>query len=106
MPNDRCLDVMKTNPKWLPLPFSSNISRVVYGIESKEFSASSMIRYHDSDEVLIPPIKNGYYYFFDRHTESKNPKDDTELFNRCSYNFTLVIYDTDERMLYFIYYDT
>lgn len=106
MPNNRCLDVMKTNPKWLPLPFSSNISRVVYGIESKEFSASSMIRYHDSDEVLIPPIKNGYYYFFDRHTESKNPKDDTELFNRCSYNFTLVIYDTDERMLYFIYYDT
>ena len=83
MPNDRCLDVMKTNPKWLPLPFSSNISRVV-----------------------IPPIKNGYYYFFDRHMESKNPKDDTELFNRCSYNFTLVIYDTDERMLYFIYYDT
>ena len=57
MPNNRCLDVMKTNPKWLPLPFSSNISRVVYGIESKEFSASSMIRYHDSDEVLIPPIK-------------------------------------------------
>ena len=106
MPNDRCLDVMKTNPKWLPLPFSSNIYRVVYGIESKDFSASSMIRYHDSDEILIPPIKNGYYYFFDRNMESKNPKDDTELFNRCSYNFTLVIYDTDERMLYFIYYDT
>lgn len=21
MPNNRCLDVMKTNPKWLPLPF-------------------------------------------------------------------------------------
>ena len=40
MPNDRCLDVMKTNPKWLPLPFSSNIYRVVYGIESKDFSAS------------------------------------------------------------------
>lgn len=38
MPNDRCLDVMKTNPKWLPLPFSSNIYRVVYGIESKDFS--------------------------------------------------------------------
>lgn len=106
MPNDRCLDVMKTNPKWLPLPFSSNIYRVVYGIESKDFSASSMIRYHDSDEIFIPPIKNGYYYFFDRHMESKNPKDDTELFNRCSYNFTLVIYDTDEKMLYFIYYDT
>lgn len=54
--------------------FSSNISRVVYGIESKEFSASSMIRYHDSDEVLIPPIKNGYYYFLIGIRKVKIPK--------------------------------
>ena len=56
--------------------------------------------------LFIPEIKSGYYYFYDRHTESSNPYDNSDLLERYSFNFTLALYDTDENILYLCKYDT
>lgn len=58
------------------------------------------------DEVSIPEIQDGYYYFYDRHSESTNPYDDSELFQRFSFNFTFAIYDQSSNQIYLIEYDT
>lgn len=54
----------------------------------------------------IPEINNGYYYFLDRHLEAKNKHDDTDLNNRYSRNFSLAIYDADNKIIYFYEMDT
>ena len=73
-----------------------------------ELSSKTNLLEENDYRYSLQDVKDPVLYrdVYNYDAESKNPKDDTELFNRCSYNFTLVIYDTDERMLYFIYYDT
>ena len=86
---------------------------------SDEFSASeywhqmplpdslNTFAYQPYDEALeIPQIVNGYYYFYDRHSESTDPYDASELLNRYSFNFTFAIYDLDTNTLYLCKYDT
>lgn len=55
---------------------------------------------------LLTPAKHGYYYFFDRHSDSTNPYDHTDLFSRYSYNFTLAILDSETHTLQYLRYDT
>lgn len=59
-----------------------------------------------SDEWSFPEIANGLWYFYDRHSESKDPADDAELFNRFSYNFTFAVFDADRDRLYYLEFDT
>ena len=54
----------------------------------------------------IPKIKNGYYYFYYRHSDSTNHFDDKDLNNRSSWNFTIAIYDLDTKVIYFYELDT
>lgn len=54
----------------------------------------------------IPKITNGYYYFYDRHSSSTDKFDDTNLNNRSSWNFTLVIFDKDNNVIYYYEKDT
>ena len=58
------------------------------------------------DDLEIPQIENGYYYFYDRHDEATDPYDDSEFLARFSFNFTLAIYDSDTNTLYLCEYDT
>ena len=58
------------------------------------------------EEAHIPKIKNGYFMFEDRHYKSKDSKDDTELFDRYSFNFSIAIYDCDTDIMYYFEYDT
>ena len=90
--------------EWQKLPLTDNLNTVIYGGEVKtEFGPGTVLSFVDDK---IPKIKNGYYYFEDRHSESKNKKDDTDIFNRYSYNFTVAIYDLDTHSLYFYALDT
>lgn len=57
-------------------------------------------------EFVPTEIENGYYWFYDRNSEASTPYDDSELLDRCSYNFTLAIYDSDNNDLYLYIYDT
>lgn len=90
--DDSITEEMETNEHWRKLPLTDNLSEFLY----KPYD----------DSLEIPEIENGYYYFIDRHSESNNPYDDTDLLDRHSYNFTIAIFDTDTNSLYFVEYDT
>lgn len=83
---------------WNAFPLSQNLQTILYGSKSR----SSLL----AEETNIPEITNGYYYFCDRHSESTDASDDTNLFSRASYNFTLMIYDSDTDRLYYVEFDT
>ena len=59
-----------------------------------------------AEEAYMPAIDNGYYMFKDRHSESKDSRDDSELFDRNSYNFSIAIYDCDTDKMYYFEFDT
>ena len=94
----------KIKNEWQKLPLTNNLNTVIYGGEVEtEFGPGTVLSFADDK---IPTIKNGYYYFEDRHSDSKNKKDDTDIFIRYSYNFTVAIYDLDTHTLYFYALDT
>lgn len=82
--------------QWNNMPLSHNLQEIMY----------DNIGYNLAEKNQIPKISSGYYYFTDRHSESNNPFSDTDLFNRASYNFSLLIYDSDSYTLYFFEFDT
>ena len=49
---------------------------------------------------------SGWYYFYDRHTESLNRNDPSDILERSSFNFDIAIYDADTDTLYYISIDT
>ena len=87
--SDSALNGMRS---WRSLPLSENLQHVVYG--------------GFDDEINIPEITNGCYFFHDRHSEAVDPTDDSKLFDRYSYNFSLLIFDFDTNMMYLIEVDT
>ena len=46
------------------------------------------------------------YYFLDRHSESKDRYDSSDLNNRFSWNFTLALLDVDKNIIYYYELDT
>lgn len=51
-------------------------------------------------------VQEGFYFLYDRHSESCDPYDDTQLHSRCSWNFTAAVYDSGNGLLYFYQFDT
>lgn len=88
--------------KWNALPLSENLQLIMYGGERDGMCYG----YHLAEECGIPEIQNGHYFFLDRHSESDDPANDEELFDRHSYNFTLILYDADSMRLYLFEFDT
>ena len=87
--SDSALEGIKS---WTAFPLSDNMQHVVYG--------------GFDDEISIPEITNGCYLFHDRHSDAVDPADDSKLFDRYSYNFSLLLFDFDTNMLYLIGVDT
>ena len=87
---------------WTDLPLSENLNLIMYGGEKD----GTKYVYNIAEEVHMPNVENGYYYFYDRHSESKDMSDDSELFDRYSFNFTIAVYDSDRDKMYYIEYDT
>lgn len=54
----------------------------------------------------MPEIKNGQWFFLDRHSKTTDPTDSSMLFGRGSWNFTLAVYDSDAEVLYYLKVDT
>ena len=96
---DKALATVST---WKTLPLSENLQLMLYGGERN----GTIYGYDLAQEAGIPQIDNGWYRFEDRHDQSKDPADDTELFGRFSYNFSLAIYDADADRLYYLEFDT
>ena len=74
---------------WKPLPMSEN--------------AAQAVRVCKGEDV---PAEQGWYYLYDRHSESEDPYDDTELNSRYSWNFTMAVYDSRQGRLYYYELDT
>ena len=87
------------------MPLTENLTALVYGLQTESSSVGPMIHSGDGAPV-IPEVENGYYYFLDRHSQSTNPKDDSGVLDRASYNFTIAIFDTDQQTLYYMELDT
>lgn len=88
-----------TSEDWRPLPFSAPLT------ELTENYLTDVLR-DENGSSLLPAIEHGYYCFVDRRSESIDPKDDSQLLDRYSFNLTLSIYDTDTDLLYYIEFDT
>ena len=93
-----CIQQIQKSNVWHTLPFTENLMAF---LDSASFLLSD-----DAGNPRIPTIENGYYCFFDRHPESKNSRDDSELMHRYSYNITLALYDADANILYYLEIDT
>lgn len=87
---------------WEKLPLTDNLRTALYGKKSETESAGPYIT-NDNGEALFPSVSNGYYFFYDRLNKSK---EDTRLFKRFSFNFTIALYDMDTQTLYYCEYDT
>ncbi len=98
-------DTMADSSNWCAFPLSDNLQAIAYGRVDGNAQYGPYIA-DDEGASIIPPIEHGYYYFYDRHSESSNPKDDTELLIRSSLNFTIALYDTDNHKLYYYELDT
>ncbi len=86
---------------WKKLPLSNSINEAtnINHCDSKGC-------YNIYEKYNIPNIKNGYYYFLDRNSESKNKYDDTYLNDRHSHNYTLALLDKDNDIIYYYELDT
>lgn len=85
---------------WIELPLSEEL---VKAMEIKQCGDNGC---KDSFERFDIPKENGYYTFTDRHSYSTNHKDDSEINNRSSYNFSIGIYSNDSKNLYYYELDT
>ena len=87
---------------WTTLPLSETLHIVMYGGERNGINYG----YNFAEEAHWPTIKNGVYKFVDRHSESKNIRDDSEILDRYSFNFSIAVYDLDSDVLYYFEIDT
>ena len=87
---------------WTPLPLTENLQLIMYG--GKKDGVNYV--YNLAEEAHWPIINNGVYKFVDRHSEAVDKSDDTELFNRHSFNFSIAAYDLDTNTLYYFEFDT
>lgn len=100
--SDNTEDALSIVADWNELPLSENLNLIMYGGEKDDVTYG----YDLSEEAHMPVIENGYYYFEDRHSEAKDVSDDSELFSRASFNFSLAVYDSETNRLYYFEFDT
>lgn len=96
--------VEEIESEWKSLPLTENITALVYGIKDESSSIGPYIS--EDGEALFPNVENGYYYFYDRHSESTDHYDDTDVLDRHSFNFVIAVFDTDTNRLYYSKFDT
>ena len=75
---------------WKELPLTGALVRVNESLANNYF----------------PDIQQGWYFFKDRHSQSQDSTDDSQLFGRASWNFTLAVYDSQTDTLYYYVLDT
>ena len=104
--NDSCEEQIKDNALWKPLPLTENLTALVYGIRSETTAVGPYITFDDVGTPAFPVIENGYYFFLDRHSNSTDAHDDTNVLARPSFNLTIAMYDADTDILYYCEFDT
>lgn len=91
----------KIQSNWNKLPLPEEIQVVMNMIQCNKDGCYSIY-----DQYNIPRTENGYYYFYDRHSDSTDRTNSADLNNRSSYNFSIGIYDSQNKILYYYELDT
>ena len=76
------------------------VTALLYGLETPEMTYGLYLEHE------MPKVEKGYYFFYDRHSESSDPFDSSEVLDRSSLNFTVAVYDTETDKLYYAEMDT
>ena len=98
---ERAEAVFTEDEGWHTFPLSKNVSAAIYGSETRT-------PFSEIDERIptAPDISSGFWRLVDRHSESTDPGDDTQLHSRGSYNFTVMLYGSTKNTLYIYMLDT
>ena len=64
------------------------------------------INNNTTDEISVPIIENGYWFFLDRHSKATNKYNYYDMFDRASSNYSIAIFDIDSNVLYIYSLDT
>ena len=98
------LHAKSSDSHWNSFPMTENLQLALYG----SYDASTHTHYGSFPECKLPQIKNGWWFFENRHSRAKSQYryDDRELFSLFSFNFTAAIYDADTDTLYYMEIDT
>ena len=59
-----------------------------------------------TDEIFVPIIENGYWFFLDRHSKTIDKYNYNEIPDRASLNYSIAIFDIDSNILYIYSLDT
>lgn len=94
------LEQIEESNDWNKFPLDETVRALAYGISNSANSVGPFLN-DGNGNSLVPGIQNGYYRLIDRHTDQKK-----DILNRCSFNFTLGLYDTDTDTLYYCKLDT
>lgn len=89
---------------WQALPLPEPLEAAVYGLTRAE--GNRTISEGPYLQRAMPEVSRGYYFFRDRHSEAADPADPGALLERASFNFTIALYDTDSKRLYYCACDT
>ena len=95
------IDYESLSKNWKKLPLTEPLNEITHLKQCDDLSCKDYY-----EKYSVPEITNGYYYFLDRHSESTNKYDDTDLNNRHSWNFTLGLFDKDTNTVYYYEFDT
>ena len=87
---------------WQPLPMEGEMRAAVYGgeLDGVNYGDGVFARYSVSAPV------NGWYWFFDRHSEATDPHSADGLLGRYSMNYSAAVFDADRNTLYYYELDT
>ena len=100
------VDIKVDEGKLKKFPLSENLNLIMYGGEKDGVK----YMYNLASESGIPYIEEGYYYFFDDYGKMYKDTDDynsdKKLFDRYSFNFTLIMFDSNTKHLYYYEFDT
>ena len=87
---------------WNKLPFTEGLNLIMYGGSKNETNYHSCL---EPDKRTFPQIENGYYMVLDRNDgEIRNIVND--LGYHASRNFTIAVYDSDNKIMYYFEYDS
>ena len=109
--DDSMLEEIKNSPEWKSLPFGKMEEVFLYGVHAVEEDGMERqdgpyFVFNNQREPIVPRIENGFVKVIDRHSEGNGQTDCETIFERASINLTVMIYDTDEKLLYICDMDT
>ena len=88
---------MLNNEDWNKLPLSENLDLIMYGGKKEGMDDA----YNLAELLDMPSIENGYWFLDNRHSKSISTKEDSNIVNTSSFNFTTALYDSDPHILYY-----